>query len=43
MGHAVRMVEMRNGYTFFFGKLEGERPFGTRRHRWENNMNINLK
>jgi len=30
-------------YTgFWWGNLRGKRPFGTQRHRWENNMKVDL-
>jgi hypothetical protein len=37
------MGGMRNAYKMLFRKLEGERPFGRPRHRWENNIGMDLK
>jgi hypothetical protein len=37
------MVEKRNAYRVFMGKPEGKRPLGRHRHRWEDNININLR
>jgi hypothetical protein len=33
---------MRNAFNIFVGKLEGKRPFGRKRRRWENNIGINV-
>ena len=32
--------ERRDVYRVFVGKLEGERPLGRLRRRWEDNMNM---
>jgi hypothetical protein len=37
------MVEMRNGYKILFGKSEGKRPLGRPKHRWEDNIRLNLR
>jgi hypothetical protein len=29
-------------HTEFFGSLEGKRPFGRPRHRWEDNIRMDL-
>jgi hypothetical protein len=34
---------MRNEYKILVGKSEGKRPLRRQRHRWENNIKINLK
>jgi hypothetical protein len=31
-GKVARMGEMRNAYSIFVGKTEGEKPFGGPRH-----------
>jgi hypothetical protein len=33
----------RGVYRVFVGKLEGRRPLGRPRHRWENNIKIDLQ
>jgi hypothetical protein len=37
------MGEGRNVYRFFVGKLEGKRPLGRQRRRWENGIKMDLK
>jgi hypothetical protein len=37
------MEGMRNAYDILFGKLEGRRPLGTPRHRWEDNIRMDLR
>jgi hypothetical protein len=34
---------MRNIYKILVGKPEGKRPLGEPRHRWVNNIRINLR
>ena len=34
-GHVARMEEGRDVYGVLLGKLEGKRPLGRPRHRWE--------
>jgi hypothetical protein len=34
---------MRKAYKIFVETPEGKRPFGEPRHRWEDNVKINLK
>jgi hypothetical protein len=43
VGHAARMLEVRNAYKILVGKLEGKRPHGRSRHRWEDNIRIGLR
>jgi len=33
----------RGAYTVLVGRLEGKRPFGRPRHRWENIIKTNLQ
>jgi hypothetical protein len=37
------MGEMRNSYSILVGKLEGKRPLRRSRHRWEDNIRMDLK
>jgi len=37
------MVERRGIYRVLVGKLEGKRPLGRPRHRWENNTKMYLQ
>jgi len=37
------MREGRGVYRVLMGKREGKRPLGRPRHRWENNIKMNLK
>jgi hypothetical protein len=41
-GHVSRMGEMTNAYNILVGKREGKRPLGRHRHRWEDNIRIDL-
>jgi hypothetical protein len=44
MGGAYSMhVEKRNTYRILVGKLEGKRPLGRPRHRWEDNIKLDLR
>jgi len=42
-GHVARMVETRDVYRVLMGKPERKRPLGRPRHRWEDNIKINLQ
>jgi hypothetical protein len=33
----------RNGYRILMGKPEGKRPLGRCRHRWVDNVKVNLR
>jgi hypothetical protein len=35
--------EKRNAYRTLLGKPEGKRPLGTPRHRWMDNIKMNLR
>jgi hypothetical protein len=37
------MVENRNAYRILVGKPEGKRPLGRPKHRWENNIRMDLR
>jgi hypothetical protein len=37
------MEEMRNSYSIVVGKPEGKRPLGRPRHRWDDNMRMDLR
>jgi hypothetical protein len=37
------MGEERGAYRILVGRLEGRRPFGRPRRRWENNIKIDLQ
>jgi len=37
------MGERRDAYRVLVGKLEGTRPFGRSRHRWEDKIKLNLQ
>ena len=42
-GHVARMREGRGVYRVFVGKLEGKRPLGRPRRRWEDNIKMHLR
>ncbi|KAJ4431590.1 hypothetical protein ANN_20189 [Periplaneta americana] len=42
-GHVARMGGSRNAYRVLVGKLEGKRPLGRPRRRWEDNIKMNLR
>jgi hypothetical protein len=37
------MEEMRNAYKILVGKLEGNRPLGRPRCKWEGNIRMDLR
>jgi hypothetical protein len=41
--HVVRMGEKKNAYRILVGKPEEERPLGGPRHRWVDNIKMDLK
>ncbi|KAJ4432277.1 hypothetical protein ANN_20895 [Periplaneta americana] len=42
-GHVARMSESRNAYRVLVGRPEGKRPLGRPRHRWEDNIKMDLR
>jgi hypothetical protein len=42
-GHVARMGAMRIAYKIFGGKPEGKRQLGRPRHRWEDNIRMDLR
>jgi hypothetical protein len=43
VGHVACMEEMRNAHKFLFGKAEGKTLLGWPRHKWEDNIKMDLK
>jgi hypothetical protein len=41
-GHVARMAENRNAYRLLVRKPEGNRPLGTQRRRWVDNIKRDL-
>jgi hypothetical protein len=41
-GHVARMGEKRNAYRLLVGKPEGKKPLGRPRHRWVDNIRMDL-
>jgi hypothetical protein len=42
-GHVAHMGKRRGAYRALVGKPEGRRPFGRPRHRWEDNIKMDLR
>ena len=42
-GHVARVGERRSAYRVLVGKPEGKRPFGRLRHRWEDNIKMDIQ
>jgi hypothetical protein len=42
-GHMARMGEGRGVYRVWVGRPEGKRPLGRPRHRWEDNIKMDLR
>jgi hypothetical protein len=40
--HVARMGEVSDAYNILVGKPEGKRPLGRPRHRWEDNIKMDL-
>jgi len=43
VGHVAHMGEGRGVYRVLVGRPEGKRPLGRSRHRWEDNIKMDLK
>jgi hypothetical protein len=43
LGHVAHMGERRGIYRVLVGKLEGKRPLGRLRRRWEDNIIMDLQ
>jgi hypothetical protein len=43
VGHVARMGEGRGVYRVLVGRPEGKRPLGRPRHRWEDNIKLDLR
>jgi hypothetical protein len=41
-GHVAQIGENRNAYRLLVGKPEGRRPLGKSRHRWVDNISMDL-
>jgi hypothetical protein len=41
-GHVAQMGEKRTAYRLLVGKPEGQRPLGRPRHRWVDNIRMDL-
>jgi hypothetical protein len=37
------MVDTRSAYRILVGKSDGKRPLGKSRHRWEDDMKVDLQ
>ena len=42
-GHVARVVERRGVYRGLVGKPQGKRPLGRTRHRWEDNIKMDIQ
>ena len=42
-GHVARMEEVRIAFKILTGKPTGKRPSGSPRHRWEDNIRMDLE
>jgi hypothetical protein len=42
-GHVARMRERRGAHRILVGRPEGRRPLGRPRHRWEDNIKMDLQ
>jgi hypothetical protein len=43
LGHVARMGQKRKVYRILVGNPEGKRPLGRPRHRWVDNIKMDLK
>jgi len=42
-GHVARMGESRGAYGVLVGKPEGKKPLARPRHRWKDNLKMDLE
>ena len=42
-GHTAHMEHCKNAYRVLVGKLEGKRPLGRPRRRWEDNIKMDFR
>jgi hypothetical protein len=42
-GHVARMGVKKNAYRILVGKPEGKRPLGKPRHRWVDNIKMDIR
>jgi hypothetical protein len=42
-GHVARMGQRRNAYRIFVGNPEGKKPLGRSRHRWVDNIKMDIR
>jgi len=42
-GHVSRVGDRRGAYRVLVGRLEGEKPLGRPRRRWEDNINMDFQ
>jgi hypothetical protein len=42
-GHVARMGEVRAAYNILVGRPEGRKPLARPRHRWEDNIRMDLR
>jgi hypothetical protein len=42
-GHIELRGKNRNAYRVLMGKLEGKRPLGSPKHRWEDNIKMDFR
>jgi hypothetical protein len=42
-GHVARIGEKMHAYRILGGKPEGKRPLGSRRHRWVDNIKMDIR
>jgi hypothetical protein len=42
-GHVACMGERRSAYRILVGLAEGKRPLGRSRHRWEDNIKMDIR
>jgi hypothetical protein len=43
VGHVAHMGEGKGVYRVLVGRPKGKRPLGRHRHRWENNIKLDLR